>query len=206
MSEPTASPNPAPEPDPIPPLETIDDDKRQPPRSRPTYPNPRPAPIRTRDDIPPGALAVGAILGTVTLIFILKWAVPKVIDWLGWFGHQDWSWATQWAATLTDPVHAYLAAHTVGLPVTATSAFGIWLGVGGASLVWAWITEAFGARLTWLAHGAATAFMVWESSPAAGRTVAAALAVLAWTSLSLFALRGLSLRPVINVPRCDRRS
>lgn len=205
MSEPTASPNPAPEPEPVPPMETIEDAKRQPPRRSPAHTTtvPRPAPIRTRDDIPPGALAVGVILGTFTLIFILKWAAPKAID---WFQHQDWSWATQWAATLVDPVHAYLTAHTVGMPVTASSAFGIWLAVGGASLVWAWLTNAFGARLTWLAHGAATVVMVWESSPAAGRTVAAALAVLAWTSLSLFALRGLSLRPVINVPPCDRRS
>lgn len=205
MSEPTATPNPAPEPDPIPPLETIDEDKRQPPRRGPanTTTVPRPAPIRTRDDIPPGALAVGAVLGTITLIFILKWAIPTVIN---WYGDQDWSWATQWAATLSDPVHAYLTAHTAGLPVTASSAFGIWLGVGGASFAWAWLTEAFGARLTWSAHGAATAFMVWESSPAAGRTVAVALAVLAWTIGSLFALRGLSLRPVINVPRCDHRS
>ncbi|MEV8601072.1 hypothetical protein AB0465_14475 [Streptomyces griseoviridis] len=167
MSEPTASPNSAP----IPPMETIDDDKRYPARNRPTHPNPtmpRPAPIRTRDDISPGALAVGAVLGTIILIFIVKWAIQKVIDWLSWFGHQDWSWATQWAATVTDPVHAYLAAHTAGLPVTATSAFGIWLGVGAASLVLAWLTKAVGARLTWLAHGTATVFMVWEFSEPAG--------------------------------------
>ncbi|MFE6939604.1 hypothetical protein [Streptomyces chartreusis] len=205
MSEPTASPNPAP----IPPRETIDDDKRYPARNRPTRPNPtmpRPAPIRTRRDISPGALAVGAVLGTVTLIFIVKWAIQKVIDWLVWFGHQDWSWATQWAATVTEPVHAYLAAHASDLPVTATSAFGIWLGVGAASLVLAWLTKAVGVRLTWLAHGTATVFMVWENAPADGLTVAAALAVSAWTIGSFFALRGLSLQPVINVPRCGRRS
>ncbi|MDQ0681092.1 hypothetical protein QFZ56_000055 [Streptomyces achromogenes] len=70
----------------------------------------------------------------------------------------------------------------------------------------AWFTGAVGARLTYTAHGAATVYMVWASSPTAGHTVAAALAVLAWTIGSLFALRGLSLRPVIVLPGCDRRS
>lgn len=210
MSDPTSpNPSPAPEPDPVPPMETIDDSERQPPRRRPTGTVPRPAPrpsqppIRTRDDLPPGAFAVGVVLGILTLLVILKMAIPRVAD---WSKHQDWSWATQWAATITDPVRAYLDAHTASLPVTATSAFGIWLGVGAVSLVLAWLTESFGARLTWFAHGAATVFMVWASSPAAGRTVASGLAVLAWTGLSLFTLRGLSLRPVINVPPCDRRS
>ncbi|MFI9176134.1 hypothetical protein [Streptomyces lincolnensis] len=206
MSDPTSpTPSPAPEPDPIPPMETIDDNERQPPVRRPTGTVPRPSqtPIRTRDDIPPGALAAGAVLGILTLLVILKVAVPRAIN---WSTHQDWSWATQWAATLTDPVRAYLDAHTAGLPVTATSAFGIWLGIGAASLVLAWATGAVGARLTWFAHGVATVFMVWASSPPAGRTVAAGLAVLAWTGLSLFALRGLSLRPVISVSPCVRRS
>nr|WP_237529030.1 YbfB/YjiJ family MFS transporter [Streptomyces sp. SID5469] len=40
--------------------------------------------------------------------------------------------------------------------------------------------------------------MVWSASPADGRTVATGIAVLAWTIASVFALRGLSLRPVIH--------
>ncbi|MFI1169307.1 hypothetical protein ACH4UM_38550 [Streptomyces sp. NPDC020801] len=202
MTDPTEPREPEPT---VPPMETIADSDRQPPRRSPAHTTtvPRPAPIRTRDDIPPGALAVGAILGTATLILILKWGIPKAID---WYHHQDWAWFTQWTATLADPVHAYLSAHTAGLPLTASSAFVIWQGVGAVSLVLAWFTGAFGARLTYTAHGAATVYMVWASSPAAGRTVAAALAVLAWTIGSLFALRGLSLRPVIVLPGCDRRS
>ncbi|MFE6288208.1 hypothetical protein [Streptomyces sp. NPDC057877] len=202
MTDPTEPREPEPT---VPPMETIADSDRQPPRRSPAHTTtvPRPAPIRTRDDIPPGALAVGAILGTATLILILKWGIPKAID---WYHHQDWAWFTQWTATVSDPVHAYLSAHTAGLPLTASSAVNIWLGVGAVSLVLAWFTGAVGARLTYTAHGAATVYMVWASSPPAGRTVAAALAVLAWTIGSLFALRGLSLRPVIVLPGCDRRS
>jgi hypothetical protein len=182
-------------PDPaVPPLETIDDDQRIP---RPRQPSvPRTEPIRTMDDIPTGAIVVGVLLTVVAVVLLYTWGVPKSID---WFHHHDWSWATQWIATVADPVHAYLSAHTAGLPLTASSAFVIWLGVGAASLALAWLTGAVGARLTWTAHGVCSVLMVWDASPAAGRPVAAALAVLAWTIGSFFALRGLSLRPRINI-------
>jgi hypothetical protein len=190
VSEPT-EPN-KPEPT-VPPLDTIADSDRQPPRTPRPAP-PRPAPIRTHDDVPPGAIAAFAVVGIVAVILGLKWGLPKAVD---WYHHQDWAWFTQWTATIADPVHAYLTAHTASLPLTVSSAFVIWQGVGLVSLVLAWFTGAVGARLTWTAHGAATVFMVWDASPATGRSVAAGLAVLAWTIGSLFALRGLSLRPLI---------
>ncbi|MFB7258091.1 hypothetical protein [Streptomyces nojiriensis] len=188
-------PNQPRKPDPaVPPLETIDDSQRIP---RPRQPSAPPAePIRTSDDVPPGAIAAFAVLGIIAVVLTLKWGVPKVID---WSHHQDWSWFTQWTATVADPVHAYLTAHTAGLPLTASSAFLIWLGVGAVSLGLSWLTGAVGARLTWIAHGVCSVLMVWDAAPAAGRTVAAALAVLAWTIGSVFALRGLSLRPRINI-------
>ncbi|MGY4966620.1 hypothetical protein [Streptomyces sp. 900105245] len=188
-------PNQPRKPDPsVPPLETIDDSQRIP---RPRQPSTPPtAPIRTSDDVPPGAIAAFAVIGIIAVGLTLKWGVPKVID---WSHHQDWSWFTQWTATVADPVHAYLTAHTAGLPLTASSAFLIWLGVGAVSLGLAWLTGAVGARLTWIAHGVCSALMVWDAAPAAGRPVAAALAVLAWTIGSVFALRGLSLRPRINI-------
>ncbi|MEU6680926.1 hypothetical protein [Streptomyces sp. NPDC046925] len=180
----------------IPPLETLDDTRRKPPPRRPDAPRPRIGPIRTLDDIPPAALALLAAVACLAVLLALKWGLSHGLD---WGREQDWAWATQWSATITDPVHAYLRAHTVGLPVTAGTAIGIWLCVGGAALIGSWISPGFGPRLTWLCHGAATVAMVWDASPAAGRTVAAGLAVLAWTALSTLAMRGFSLRPVINV-------
>lgn len=183
------------EPDPaIPSLGTIDDSRRVPPPRRPAPPRPRP--ISTTDDIPPGAIAAFGIVALVALLLILTWGIPKGID---WYHHREGAWFTQWTATVADPVHAYLSEHTVGLPLTASSAFVIWLGVGIASLVLSWITGAVGARLTWIAHGACSVLMVWDASPAAGRPVAAALAVLAWTVCSSLAMRGLSLRPLIHL-------
>lgn len=46
----------------------------------------------------------------------------------------------------------------------------------------------------WAGWGAATVWMVWTATPATSRSVAAGLAVLAWTFLSAFAMRGLTLR------------
>ncbi|WP_331747476.1 hypothetical protein OG365_40660 (plasmid) [Streptomyces sp. NBC_00853] len=174
--------------EPVPPLTTIADDDRQPPR-RPT--SPRPAPIAAHDDIPPAAKAAGAVFMVLAAIALLSTLVPKAMEWAR---HADWSWAIQWAATITDPVHSYLQAHTVGLPITAASVYLIWQGIGAGSLALAWLIRSNGARLTWTAHGAATIWMVWASSPTTGRTVAAALAILAWTAGSVLALRGLSLR------------
>ncbi|MDQ0681093.1 hypothetical protein QFZ56_000056 [Streptomyces achromogenes] len=85
MSEPT-EPN-KPKPEPIPPLDTIADSDRRPPRKTATLP-PRVDPIRTRDDIPPGAIAATAIGGIIAVIFTLKWGVPKTVD---WYHHQDWA-------------------------------------------------------------------------------------------------------------------
>ncbi|MEU3226783.1 hypothetical protein ABZ695_26985 [Streptomyces sp. NPDC006976] len=194
MTEPTDPSKPQPEPS-IPPLDTIADNERLPPRTPRPAP-PRPAPIRLRDDIPTGALiAFGAVIITTVIVALVK-GLPKAAT---WSHHQDWHWLTQWTATVTDPVHTYLATHTADLPLTASSAFVIWQGVGLAALLLACLTGAVGARLTWIAHGACTAAMVWDAAPAAGRTVATALAVLAWTIGSLFALRGLSLRPALHI-------
>ncbi|MFD6113858.1 hypothetical protein ACFWG0_27645 [Streptomyces yangpuensis] len=41
--------------------------------------------------------------------------------------------------------------------------------------------------------------MIWTTTPETSRTVATGLAVLAWTVLSCFALRGLSLRPSVFI-------
>ncbi|MFF8646509.1 hypothetical protein [Streptomyces sp. NPDC015345] len=125
----------------IPPLNTIDDNDRIPPPRRPAPPRPRP--IKAADDIPAGAIAVAAVIGVAALLIVFTKTIPQGID---WHHHQDWAWFTQWTATVADPVHDYLSAHTVGLPLTASSAFVIWQGVGAASLILSWITGAVGAR------------------------------------------------------------
>ncbi|MFD3719846.1 hypothetical protein [Streptomyces sp. NPDC058674] len=109
----------------------------------------------------------------------------------------SWEWnslGTGLIATLHQPVRDFIAAHTTGLPTTATTMYGAWQLFGVGSFILSGWARAAGARLTWTAWGGATTAMVWTASPASGRAVAAALTVLAWTAASTIALRGLTLR------------
>ncbi len=158
-----------------------------------TQPTPKPLPGRT-DDLPDGLIAVGVIAALVLLFVVAAWGIPKAVDWAR---TQDWHQLTQWAATIDQPVHGYLAAHTIGLPITATTAYALWQAIGAGSLLVSVLTGSVGARLTWTCWGAGSVAMVWSQTPATGREVATGLAVLAWTAASTLALRGLSLRPVL---------
>lgn len=98
-------------------------------------------------------------------------------------------------AVIDTPIRSYLAAHSAGLPVSASTVYTLWLLTGSVSLLLGFLTRGNGFRLTWTAWGAASAAMVWTTAPATNRTVAVAITVLSWTLASAFALRGLNLRP-----------
>ncbi|MYR14802.1 hypothetical protein GTY62_30215 [Streptomyces sp. SID724] len=96
-----------------------------------------------------------------------------------------------------NPVRTYIAEHTTGLPVSSTAVYTFWQLTGAVGLICGFL-GATGARLTWTAWGAATTWAVWATTPADGRTIATAITLLAWTIASTLALRGLSLRLVVN--------
>ncbi|MGC4986638.1 hypothetical protein ACLQ18_39615 [Streptomyces sp. DT193] len=98
------------------------------------------------------------------------------------------------AAVVDQPVRTYIAQHSAGLPVAASTVYTLWLLTGITGLLLGYLSRNNGVRALWAGHGAATVFMVWTTTPEASRTVAAGLAVLAWTFLSAFAMRGLTLR------------
>ncbi|MFF7986997.1 hypothetical protein ACFZDK_49325 [Streptomyces sp. NPDC007901] len=104
-------------------------------------------------------------------------------------------------AVVDQPVRTYIAQHAAGLPVAASTVYTLWLLTGIVALVLGFLSKNNGVRATWAAHGAATAWMVWTATPDTSRPVAAALAVLAWTFLSAFAMRGLTLRRRVVVGR-----
>jgi hypothetical protein len=97
-------------------------------------------------------------------------------------------------AVVDQPVRTYIAQHAAGLPVEGSTVYTLWLLTGIVALVLGYLSKNNGVRATWAAHGAATVFMVWTVTPDTSRPVAVALAVLAWTFLSAFAMRGLTLR------------
>ncbi|WP_030978280.1 hypothetical protein [Streptomyces sp. NRRL S-1824] len=96
-----------------------------------------------------------------------------------------------------DPIRSYIAQHTAGLAVSSSAVYTFWLMTGWFGLIGGLIGST-GARITWTCWGAGSVAAVWSAAPADGRTVATAIAVLAWTIVSTLALRGLSLRPVVN--------
>ncbi|MEU5824886.1 hypothetical protein [Streptomyces sp. NPDC047803] len=128
--------------------------------------------------------AVGVLLDTAHRILT---AVPDV--------HVGDSTSTGVWATIDNPVRAYIAAHSAGLPVTASTVYTLWQAAGLFSLLAGLITRNNGIRLTWTCWGLAGIAMVWTTTPDTSSTVATAIAVLAWTTASALALRGLNLRP-----------
>jgi hypothetical protein len=98
------------------------------------------------------------------------------------------------AAVVDQPVRTYIAQHAAGLPVAASTIYTLWQLTGITGLVLGYLSRNNGVRALWAGHGAATVFMVWTTTPATSRPIAAGLAVLAWTVLSAFAMRGLTLR------------
>lgn len=99
-------------------------------------------------------------------------------------------------AVVDQPVRSYIAAHSASLQVSASTVYTLWQVVGLFGLIGGFFRSS-GARLTWTAWGGVSIAMVYSAAPTGGRTIATALAVLAWTAASAVALRGLTLRPVL---------
>lgn len=94
-------------------------------------------------------------------------------------------------ATLTEPVHAYLAAHSEATPLTEPVAYALWQATGLTALAGGFLTRNNALRLTWIVWGALTVAAIWSATPDSSRPVAAGAAVLAWCLASTLALRGL---------------
>lgn len=103
-------------------------------------------------------------------------------------------------AIVDQPVRTYIAQHSAGLPIAASTVYTLWLATGLTALILGYFTRSNALRAMWTGWGAATVFMVWTATPDTSRTVAVALAVLAWTLLSALALHGLTLRRTVGRP------
>lgn len=97
-------------------------------------------------------------------------------------------------AVVDNPVRTYIAQHSAGLPISASTVYTLWQLAGLIGLVGGFLRSA-GARFVWTGWGAATIAAVWTTAPADGRAVATGVAVLLWSLASVVALRGMSLRP-----------
>lgn len=140
---------------------------------------------------PAGAASLaGTALGVTLTVLLVFSAAIKVLRWLV-DGHpaQDVVTALPALRIATDPIGHWLAAHTAGLPITTQAAAWTW-GVTGFLLFYSATCRHLGAQLLWPAYGAATAAMAWfGTDTAAHRPVAVGLIAIAWSGLSLLALR-----------------
>ncbi|MFH7340647.1 hypothetical protein [Streptomyces sp. KHY 26] len=102
-------------------------------------------------------------------------------------------------AVIDTPVRSYIGQHSTGLPVPGSAVYAFWQLTGLIGLVGGFAGST-GARILWTGWGLSTVAVVWSTTPDGSRTLVAGIAALAWALASVFALRGLSLRPVINNP------
>ncbi|MDX2835467.1 hypothetical protein [Streptomyces scabiei] len=102
-------------------------------------------------------------------------------------------------AVVDQRVRSYLAQHSAGLAVSASTLYTLWQVAGMIGLIFGYLRST-AARLLWAAWGASSAAMIWSATPATSRPIAVGLAVLAWTVLSAFAMRGLTLRRRVGRP------
>ncbi|MFG2856707.1 hypothetical protein ACGFZ9_39645 [Streptomyces mirabilis] len=101
-------------------------------------------------------------------------------------------------AVIDNPIRSYIARHTgPGLAVSGSAVYAFWQLTGLFGLIGGFAGMT-GGRITWTLWGTVSVGAVWSASPADGRALATGIAVLLWTMASTLALRGLSLRPVIN--------
>ncbi len=99
--------------------------------------------------------------------------------------------------TVDHPIRVFLADQAAHLPVAPAALYAFWQLTGLVGLVGGFFGNA-GARIAWLLFGIGSLAMIWSATPAGGRAAATGLAALMWALASIFALRGLSLRPIVH--------
>lgn len=99
--------------------------------------------------------------------------------------------------TVDHPVRVFLADQAAHLSVAPAALYAFWQLTGLVGLVGGFFGNA-GARIAWLLFGIGSLAMIWSAAPAGGRAAATGLAALMWALASMFALRGLTLRPVVH--------
>jgi len=99
--------------------------------------------------------------------------------------------------TVDHPIRVFLAQQAADLPVAPAALYAFWQLAGLLGLIGGFFGNS-GARIAWTLFGFGSLAMVWSASPAGGRAAATGLAALMWALASIFALRGLSLRPIVH--------
>ena len=139
------------------------------------------------------------LLAAVTVLGLLLWLIWTILaaivttigagadaagDGLTWLG----AWITGGPVTtsISDPVRAYLDAHTAGLPATGRDLWIVWLVAVGALYAGALAGSTY-ARIGWATIGALSAVAAYFGAAAGSGPAAAGLTACVWLLLSLLA-------------------
>ncbi|MFI5837731.1 hypothetical protein ACIA5A_29040 [Micromonospora sp. NPDC051300] len=148
-----------------------------------------------RDTWPLGVAALIALAVIGGLLWLLWIAVAGLLAGagaaataVGDAGPALGGWITDGPITrsISDPVRAYLDAHTTGLPAGGRDAWIAWL-VAVCVLYAAAVTGSTYGRIGWAAIGALTGTAAYLGAPAGAGPAAAGLTALVWLTLSLLA-------------------
>jgi hypothetical protein len=149
------------------------------------------------------------VITTAALATVAAFAAFTVVVWLatvlydlvtaGATDGRDTAAEGRWWAVLrltrvvTDPVHAYLTGHAAALH---TSGHLLWMGgLATTAVLFALaVLGSTGARIGWTLTGALTTAVVYTTTPADARALAAGVAVTAWSLLSIAAFNRLTVR------------
>ncbi|MGW5098180.1 hypothetical protein ACWEQ1_32225 [Streptomyces nodosus] len=99
--------------------------------------------------------------------------------------------------TVDHPIRVFLADQATHLSVAPAALYAFWQLTGLTGLIGGFLGNA-GARIVWALFGIGSLAMIWSASPTGGRAAATGLAALMWALASIFALRGLTLRPIVH--------
>jgi hypothetical protein len=138
-----------------------------------------------------GAFLLGAVATLGTLLWLI-WAILSAIGsglaaagtGLGRLGR--WIGDGPVTASISDPVRAYLDAHSAGLPATGRDLWLVWLVAVGVLYLGALAGSTY-ARIGWATIGVLTATAGYFGAAAGSGPAAAGLTVTVWLLLSLLA-------------------
>lgn len=149
-----------------------------------------------RQNWPLGVAALLVVVVSTVLLWLAGAFVLALVDAAAAGGRHSGLWLRDDGLTriVTDPVRAWLDAHTAGLPATGAELGLAWL-VIAAVLYLAALGGSMYARIAWALTGAATIAAAYTGAPATGAAAAAGTTAALWLLLSLPVYRRRTRRP-----------
>lgn len=150
---------------------------------------------------PEGVNWLPIFIAAAALTAFVLFMLAQLLDFLAHLlrpGVEGWGNADP-AGMVTDPVHAFITEHTIGVGVDAATVFWTWAAAGVVFFLLS-LAGSVGARIGWTLHGAATALMVFVGTADTGRPIATGLTVIFWAVLSMPAFRRTTSYANVDVP------